>query len=69
MIDYKKSFLWYLNNIIARYSKSDVLFNTNNTVAIHNAVKDGALTIGLDYSFSDHEGMIESPMVTISAVS
>ncbi|QOV11337.1 LysR family transcriptional regulator [Viridibacillus arvi] len=66
LVVYRDDFiLWYLNNIIARYGKPDVLFNTNNTVAIHNAVKDGALTFGLDYSFQDHGGMNESSMVTI----
>ncbi|MCI1695662.1 LysR family transcriptional regulator [Aneurinibacillus aneurinilyticus] len=42
----------YMTNLISRYGSIDILFITNNTQAIQNAVKAGlAVTIGLDYSF------------------
>ncbi|MFE6167808.1 LysR family transcriptional regulator [Viridibacillus arvi] len=66
LVVYRDDFiLWYLNNIIARYGKPNILFNTNNTVAIQNAVKNGALTFGLDYSCQHLSRLNESPIVII----
>ncbi|MFW5435801.1 LysR family transcriptional regulator [Paenibacillus apiarius] len=42
----------FMTQFISTYGDVDILFVSNNTEAIQNAVKEGlALTIGLDYSF------------------
>lgn len=42
----------FMDKNIAKYGELNILFTTNNTVAIDNAVKKGiAMTIGLDFSF------------------
>lgn len=48
---------------ITKYGNMDILFVTNNTIAIHNAVRKGlAVTIGLDFSFQE---MANSNMMII----
>ncbi|AJS61221.1 LysR family transcriptional regulator [Paenibacillus sp. IHBB 10380] len=43
------------NALISKYGNANILFTTNNTKAIQNAVKRGlAITIGLEYSFADN---------------
>ncbi|GIP21207.1 LysR family transcriptional regulator [Paenibacillus sp. J22TS3] len=43
---------WYMERFIGQFGSPEILFTTNNTQAIQNAVRDGiAITIGLDYSF------------------
>lgn len=47
--DYVK---WFVADFAAKYGPVDILFTTNNTDAIRNAVRENlAVTIGLDYSF------------------
>ena len=42
----------YMSQFVKEHGEIDILFISNNTQAIHNAVKEGiALTIGIDYSF------------------
>lgn len=44
----------YMTQFIEVYGEADILFISNNTQAIHNAVKEGiAVTIGIDYSFKE----------------
>ncbi|PZM63569.1 LysR family transcriptional regulator [Paenibacillus dendritiformis] len=54
----------FMNQFVAAYGEVDVLFISNNTQAIYNAVKEGiAVTIGLDYSFKeDGEHIITLPL-------
>ncbi|OBZ10269.1 LysR family transcriptional regulator [Bacillus sp. FJAT-26390] len=47
------------NALIAKHGKANILFTTNNTKAIQNAVKRGlAITVGLEYSFRDDHSEI-----------
>lgn len=56
----------YVYDLIAQHSDVSILFITNNTRAIHNAVKQGiAATIGLDYSFPNSQSEIQQELVTI----
>ncbi|MEK5389577.1 LysR family transcriptional regulator [Margalitia sp. FSL K6-0131] len=42
----------FLEENVAKFAEIDVLFATNNTFAIENAVEEGvAVTVGLDFSF------------------
>ncbi|MVO98770.1 LysR substrate-binding domain-containing protein [Paenibacillus lutrae] len=58
----------FVTDFIAVYGGIDILFISNNTQAIHNAVNEGlALTIGLDYSFKNNpsfgnEGLVIIPL-------
>ncbi|MGV3466397.1 MAG: LysR family transcriptional regulator [Heyndrickxia sp.] len=46
----------FMDKNIAKYGEVDVLFATNNTFAIENAVEEGiAVTIGLDFSFQKNQ--------------
>ncbi|MGE6205994.1 LysR family transcriptional regulator [Guptibacillus hwajinpoensis] len=46
----------YVTGTLSKYGSPDILFTTNNTDAIKNAVKRGmAVTLGIDYSFSNQQ--------------
>lgn len=46
----------YVTETLSNYGVPDILFTTNNTDAIKNAVKRGlAVTLGIDYSFDNRE--------------
>ncbi|WP_312474025.1 LysR family transcriptional regulator [Neobacillus sp.] len=50
-----KQILANMKDFISRYGNVNILFTTNNTKAIQDAVKHGlAITVGLDYSFTDN---------------
>jgi LysR family transcriptional regulator, transcription activator of glutamate synthase operon len=59
----------YMSQFVEAYGGVDILFISNNTQAIHNAVKEGiAVTIGIDYSFKEDSQQIipitlESPNI------
>ncbi|MDK8181330.1 LysR family transcriptional regulator [Paenibacillus sp. UMB4589-SE434] len=55
LVLYDDKDLWEdTNTLISQYGKANILFTTNNTKAIQNAVKRGlAITVGLEYSFTD----------------
>ncbi|GAB6988684.1 LysR family transcriptional regulator [Paenibacillus pini] len=56
----------YVTQYLSSYGPVDILFVSNNTRAIENAVADGlAITIGLDYSFRRTSGIHHSIMKTI----
>lgn len=56
----------FVYELIAQYGDVNVLFVTNNTRAIQNAVKQGiAVTIGLDYSFADKQTELAQDLITI----
>lgn len=54
----------FMDRFVEAYGEVDILFISNNTQAIYNAVKEGiAVTIGLEYSFKeDGEHIITLPL-------
>lgn len=55
----------FMNENIAKYGELDILFETNNTFAIENAVEEGvAVTVGLDFSFNKNRKN-NQPITTI----
>lgn len=57
---------WYMERFVEQFGSPEILFTTNNTHAIQNAVRQGiAITIGLDYSFISQMGYPEEQTVTI----
>ncbi|MEH7349447.1 LysR family transcriptional regulator [Gottfriedia acidiceleris] len=49
----------FVEEYISKFGKTNILFTTNNTVAIENAVRSGlGLTIGLDFSFLKNNGLV-----------
>ncbi|MFM1655719.1 LysR family transcriptional regulator [Brevibacillus sp. B_LB10_24] len=57
---------WFMDDFAAAYGPVDVLFTTNNTDAIRSAVREEmAVTIGLDYSFSNESYLATPDMVTL----
>ncbi|OKP99514.1 LysR family transcriptional regulator [Paenibacillus sp. P46E] len=55
LVLYDDEDLWdHTKALISRFGQANILFTTNNTKAIQNAVNRGlAITIGLEYSFTD----------------
>ncbi|WP_019243320.1 MULTISPECIES: LysR family transcriptional regulator [Bacillus] len=55
---------WFMNQLITHYGPHDILFTSNNTQAIQNAIRDElAVTVGLDYSFkSNNSYMVALPL-------
>lgn len=55
---------WVMARFVERYGPVDILFTSNNTEAIQNAVKEQlAVTVGLDYSFRNSErSMVTIPL-------
>ena len=61
--DYVK---WFADDFGAKYGPIDILFTTNNTDAIRNAVRENmAVTIGLDYSFIHEPYLQYTDLVTL----
>lgn len=55
----------FMTENISKHGKTNILFTTNNTVAIQNAVNaDLAVTVGLDFSFIKNQKQ-KSDLVTI----
>ncbi|UNK19319.1 LysR family transcriptional regulator [Paenibacillus sp. N3/727] len=55
-----------VTDFISVYGNLDILFITNNTQAIDNAVNEGlAITLGLDYSFHGYDDNRDSNIVTV----
>lgn len=45
---------WFVEDFAATYGPVDLLFTTNNTAAIRNAIRESlAVTLGINYSFID----------------
>ncbi|WP_042352847.1 LysR family transcriptional regulator [Bacillus massiliigorillae] len=57
---------WVMEQFVAKYGPVDILFTSNNTEAIQNAVKEQlAVTVGLDYSFKSSAPYKKKRMVTV----
>ncbi|MGG1662309.1 LysR family transcriptional regulator [Brevibacillus sp. NRS-1366] len=57
---------WFVEDFAAKYGPVDILFTTNNTDAIRNAVRENmAVTIGLDYSFIHEPYLQNIDLVTL----
>ncbi|PFB13694.1 LysR family transcriptional regulator [Bacillus cereus] len=54
-----------INDLLSKYGKANILFISNNTQAIQNAVhQELAITIGVDYSFANN--LVDAPKEIIS---
>ncbi|WP_429842592.1 LysR family transcriptional regulator [Brevibacillus sp. FIR094] len=61
--DYVK---WFVEDFAATYGPVDILFTTNNTEALRNAIRQNlAVTIGLDYSFVHEPHLQDSDSRTL----
>lgn len=57
---------WFVDDFAATHGPVDILFTTNNTDAIRNAVRENmAVTIGLDYSFIHEPYLQNIDLVTL----
>lgn len=56
----------FVSAFISSFGKPDILFISNNTQAINNAVLAGlAVTLGLDYSFQDRDHQLGRDIVAV----
>lgn len=52
LVLYRDDFImWYLEAVLGSYGSPKLMFSSNNTNAITNALSEGAATFGVDYSF------------------
>jgi len=57
---------WFVEDFSATYGPVDILFTTNNTTAIRNAVRENlAVTLGIDYSFIDEPYLSNQDILTL----
>jgi len=57
---------WFVEDFSATYGPVDILFTTNNTTAIRNAVRENlAVTLGIDYSFIDEPYLPVQDILTL----
>ncbi|MCR8642531.1 LysR family transcriptional regulator [Paenibacillus sp. N1-5-1-14] len=57
---------WFMDQFAADYDPAHILFTSNNKTAIQKAIKDHqAVTVGLDYSFSEEQLYQSGEMVVL----